>query len=169
MLGLLTPQKGNIFYKGSNIFSDLNNWRNKIGYISQNIYLLDASIKKNIAFNFLDEPIDEQKLNNAINIANLEQKIADLPNGVNTVVGNDGVKLSGGERQRIALARAIYREPSIFFMDESTSALDTKTEEIIINNIKYKFKDKTMIIIAHRKSTIEMCDKVLNLKDGSLI
>ena len=131
--------------------------------------MLDASIKKNIAFNFLDEPIDEQKLNNAINIANLEQKIADLPNGVNTVVGNDGVKLSGGERQRIALARAIYREPSIFFMDESTSALDTKTEEIIINNIKYKFKDKTMIIIAHRKSTIEMCDKVLNLKDGSLI
>ena len=169
MLGLLTPQKGNIFYKGSNIFSDLNNWRNKIGYISQNIYLLDASIKKNIAFNFLDEPIDEQKLNNAINIANLEQKIANLPNGVNTVVGNDGVKLSGGERQRIALARAIYREPSIFFMDESTSALDTKTEEIVMNNIKNKFKDKTMIIIAHRKSTIEMCDKVLNLKDGSLI
>ena len=169
MLGLLTPQKGNIFYKGSNIFSDLNNWRNKTGYISQNIYLLDASIKKNIAFNFLDEPIDEQKLNNAINIANLEQKIANLPNGVNTVVGNDGVKLSGGERQRIALARAIYREPSIFFMDESTSALDTKTEEIVMNNIKNKFKDKTMIIIAHRKSTIEMCDKVLNLKDGSLI
>ena len=91
-----------------------------------------------------------------------------MPNGIETKVGAYGLKLSGGERQRIALARAIYREPSIFFMDESTSSLDTKTEETIMQNMKNNFKDKTMIIIAHRKSTIEMCDKVLKLENGSI-
>tara|TARA_B100000945_G_scaffold185109_1_gene148421 strand:- start:541 stop:1050 length:510 start_codon:yes stop_codon:yes gene_type:complete len=169
MLGLLTPKSGNIFYKGENIFNNLEKWRKEIGYISQNIYLLDSTIKKNIAFNFLDEPVDEKKIVKAIEIADLKEKISYLPNGVHTKVGTDGLKLSGGERQRIALARAVYREPNIFFMDESTSALDSKTEETIIQNIKNNFKSKTMIMIAHRKSTIEMCDKVLNLKDGSLI
>ena len=168
MLGLLEPNQGNIFYKGSSVFENLTQWRKKIGYISQNIYLLDSSIKKNIAFNFMDEPIDEKKLEKAINIANLKGKIMELPKGIDTKVGADGLKLSGGERQRIALARAVYREPNIFFMDESTSALDDKTEEIIMNNINDNFDDKTIIIIAHRKTTIEKCDKIWNLKNGSL-
>ena len=168
MLGLLTPNKGNIFYKGESIFDDLKKWRKEVGYISQNVYLLDSSIKRNIAFNFLDEPIDIKKLEKAISISNLSKKISDLPNGIETKVGAYGLKLSGGERQRIALARAIYREPRIFFMDESTSSLDTKTEGTIMQNMKNNFKDKTMIIIAHRKSTIEMCDKVLILENGSI-
>ena len=166
MLGLLEPKEGNIFYKGESIFKNLDSWRKEIGYISQNIYLLDSSIKKNIAFNFLDENINNVKLEKAINIANLSEKISDLPNGIDTRVGTDGLKLSGGERQRIALARAVYREPNIFFMDESTSALDLKTEEKIMENIKANFNDKTMVIIAHRKTTIEKCDKVFNLEDG---
>ena len=91
-----------------------------------------------------------------------------MPNGIETKVGADGLKLSGGERQRIALARAVYREPNIFFMDESTSALDDKTEEIIMKNIENNFSDKTMIMIAHRKTTIEKCDKVWNLVNGSI-
>ncbi|MAV57007.1 MAG: hypothetical protein CMI79_05735 [Candidatus Pelagibacter sp.] len=168
MLGLLTPKSGNIFYKGQNIFNNLEKWRKEIGYISQNVYLLDSTIKKNIAFNFLDEPVDEKKIIKAIEIADLKEKISYLPNGVNTKVGTDGLKLSGGERQRIALARAVYREPNIFFMDESTSALDSKTEETIIQNIKNNFKHKTMIMIAHRQSTIKSCDKILNLKDGKI-
>ena len=166
MLGLFEPKHGNIFYKGLNIFENLTEWRKEIGYVSQNIYLLDSSIKRNIAFNFLDEPIDEKKIEKAINIANLEGKIIELPNGINTNVGTDGLKLSGGERQRIALARAVYREPNIFFMDESTSALDDKTEETIMNNIKTNFNEKTIIIIAHRKTTIDKCDKIWNLKNG---
>ena len=168
MLGLLTPKNGNIFYKGENIFNNLQkmekgNWI----HISECLFI-NSTIKQNIAFNFLGEPIDDKKIEKAIDIANLSNKISNLPDGINTKVGADGVKLSGGERQRIALARAIYREPNIFFMDESTSSLDTKTEEIIIQNIQRNFKSKTMIIIAHRKSTIEICDKILNLKDGSI-
>ena len=168
MLGLLKPNSGNIFYKGEDIFNNLYQWRKEIGYISQNIYLLDSSVKKNIVFNFLNETIDNKKLEKAINIASLKEKILEMPNGIETKVGTDGLKLSGGERQRIALARAVYREPNIFFMDESTSALDDKTEELIMNNIENNFSDKTMIMIAHRKTTIEKCDKVWNLVNGSI-
>ena len=167
ILGLFKPSSGNIFYKDISIYDNLKLWRTQIGYVSQNIYLLDSSIKKNIAFNFLDEEVDEKKLEKAIDIANLSQKINEMPNGVDTKVGNEGLKLSGGERQRIALARAIYNEPNIFFLDESTSALDATTEDVIMENINKSFKNKTIIMIAHRKTSIDKCDKVWNLKDGS--
>ena len=129
MLGLLTPQQGSIFYMGKNIFAHLNTWREEIGYISQNIYLLDDSIKKNITFNFIDENCDIIKLRHAIKIAGLEDKVNSLEKGVDSKVGVEGLKFSGGERQRIAIARAVYRNPNILFMDESTSALDDNTEE----------------------------------------
>lgn len=169
MLGLLAPQQGNILYKGKNIFGDLQSWRKEIGYISQNIYLLDDSIKKNITFNFLDENFDTIKLKQAIKIAGLEDKINSLENGVESKVGVEGLKFSGGERQRIAIARAVYRNPNILFMDESTSALDDNTEEIVMNNLLNNFIGKTIIIIAHRKSTIERCNEVWNLKNGRLL
>ena len=168
MLGLLTPQQGNIFYKGKSIFSDLSSWRKEIGYISQNIYLLDGSIKKNIAFNFLNEKIDDSKLESCLKIAGLDKKIKQLKHGLESEVGVEGLRFSGGERQRIAIARAIYKEPNIIFMDESTSALDDKTEEIVISNLFNAFKGKTIIIIAHRKSTINLCNIVWNLKNGIL-
>lgn len=167
MLGLFRPISGNIFYKDISIYGNLKLWRNQIGYVSQNIYLLDSSIKKNITFDFLNEEVDEKKLEKAIDIANLSQKINEMPNGVNTKVGNEGLKLSGGERQRIALARAVYKEPNIFFLDESTSALDLMTEDIIMDNINKSFNKKTVIMIAHRKTSIDKCDKVWNLKNGS--
>jgi ABC-type multidrug transport system fused ATPase/permease subunit len=169
MLGLLTPQNGNIFFKGKDIFSDLHSWRKEIGYISQNIYLLDDSIKKNITFNFIDENFDIIKLRQAIKISGLEDKINSLKNGVESKVGAEGLKFSGGERQRIAIARAIYRNPNILFMDESTSALDDNTEELVMNNLLNNFIGKTIIIIAHRKSTIVRCNEVWNLKKGNLL
>ena len=168
MLGLLTPQQGNIFYKGKDIFADISAWRKEIGYISQNIYLLDGSIKKNITFNFFGENTDDIKLNYSIKVSGLEDRINKLKNGLDSEVGVDGLKFSGGEKQRIAMARAIYQNPNILFMDESTSALDEETEEVIISNLFNAFKDKTIIIIAHRRSTINRCNVVWNLKNGVL-
>lgn len=168
MLGLLTPDAGNILHKGKNIRSNIENWRNQIGYIAQNIYLLDSTIEKNISFDFFDEKIDKEKMNFSIQMSCLDQKISELPHGIKTRVGNDGVKLSGGEKQRIALARAIYKNPNIFFMDESTSALDSNTEQKIIKNLKTNFKDKTIILITHRKTTISECDKIIKLENGNL-
>ena len=169
MLGLLTPQQGSIFYMGKNIFADLNTWREEIGYISQNIYLFDDSIKKNITFNFIDESYDIIKLRYAIKIAGLEDKVNSLEKGVDSKVGVEGLKFSGGERQRIAIARAVYRNPNILFMDESTSALDDNTEELVMNNLLNHFTGKTIIIIAHRKSTINRCKEVWYLQDGKLL
>jgi len=168
MLGLLTPGKGYISSEGKNILENYENWKANIGYISQNIFLLDSTIKKNIIFSFTDELVDEKKLSKAIDISQLRQKINSLPNGVETNVGNDGTKLSGGERQRIAIARAIYRNPEILFMDESTSALDIKTENLILNDIKKNFPKKTIVMIAHRKTSLEKCDKVWILENGEI-
>jgi ATP-binding cassette, subfamily B, bacterial PglK len=168
MLGLLPPRSGKIFYKDKNIYTNMENWRNQIGYIAQNIYLLDNTIEKNISFNFLDEKIDEERMNFSIKMSCLDEKISELPYGLKTKVGNDGVRLSGGEKQRVALARSIYRNPNIFFMDESTSALDLDTEQRIIKNMKENFSKKTIILIAHRKTTIDECDKIINLKNGHI-
>jgi ABC-type multidrug transport system fused ATPase/permease subunit len=168
MLGLLPPKTGTVFYKDKNIHADIENWRNQLGYIAQNIYLLDSSIEKNITFDFLDEKIDKERIDFAIKMSSLEEKISELPLGLRTKVGNDGVRLSGGEKQRVALARAIYRNPNIYFMDESTSALDSHTEQKIIKNMKENFSQKTIILIAHRKTTIDVCDKIINLKNGHI-
>ena len=168
MLGLIRPNEGDIFYNQESIFSNLSKWREKIGYISQNIFLLDSSIKNNITFNFSNEAVDSKKLKKAIDISQLNEKITSLPNGMDTNVGSDGLKLSGGERQRIALARALYRDPEIYFMDESTSALDVNTEGLILEAIKKDVNGKTVILIAHRKATLDKCDEVLTLEDGSL-
>ena len=148
---------------------DIINWRNQIGYIAQNIYLLDDTIEKNISFDFLEKEIDKERMNFAIEMSCLQKKIFELPEGLRTKVGNDGLRLSGGEKQRIALARAIYKNPDIFFMDESTSALDSETEQKIMLNLKKNFSKKTIILIAHRKSTIEACDKVINIKNGVIV
>ena len=164
MLGLLKPSQGNVFFKDISIFKNLKIWRQKIGYVSQNIYLLDTSIKNNITLNISgNKNVNHDQLVKAIEIANLSQKVNSLPEGLETKVGNDGVNLSGGEKQRIALARAIYCNPEIFFLDEPTSALDDKTENIIMSNLINKYKDKTIISIAHRKSTIDRCDTVFDL------
>ena len=133
------------------------------------IFVLDSSIENNITFNINKEKIDYQKLNRAIKVAQLEKKIKQLPQGLKTQVGNNGVKLSGGERQRLAISRVLYQDPEIIFLDESTNALDAKTEEKILEGIKSNYKDKTIIMIAHRQSLIDYCDKIWRLENGKLL
>ena len=168
LLGLIQPSSGSIFFNGKNIFSSFADWRKKTGSVSQNIFLLDNTIEKNITFNLGNEPIDQKRLNKAIKVAQLESKIMSLPNGLKTKVGNNGIKLSGGERQRLAISRLLYQDPEIIFLDESTNSLDFKTEKLILDSIKKNYKDKTIIMIAHRQSLIEYCDKVWKLENGKL-
>ncbi len=168
LLGLIQPSSGSIFFNGKNIFSSFADWRKKTGSVSQNIFLLDNTIEKNITFNLGNEPTDQKRLNKAIKVAQLESKIMSLPNGLKTKVGNNGIKLSGGERQRLAISRLLYQDPEIIFLDESTNSLDFKTEKLILDSIKENYKDKTIIMIAHRQSLIEYCDKVWKLENGKL-
>ncbi len=168
MLGLISPEKGNIFFEGKSIFTDIDLWRKETGHISQNIFLLDDTIKNNITFNLSNNEDDEKRLAQAIEIANLNDKLDSLPKGLETRVGVDGLELSGGERQRIAIARTLYKNPNIIFMDEFTSALDIKTEELILQKLmKYK-NNKTIIIITHRTSTLKYCNVKFLLKEGSI-
>ena len=166
MLGLINPQKGNIFFRGKSIFSDIELWRKETGHISQNIFLLDDTIKNNITFNLSDAEYDTKRLKEAIEIAQLNEKLGSLPKGLETKVGVDGLELSGGERQRIGIARALYKNPNIIFMDEFTSALDTETEKKVLKKLISQKKDKTIIIISHRPSTLEFCDSKFILEKG---
>ena len=168
MLGLLYPTNGGIYNFGKNIHENINFWRKKIGYISQNIFLFDNTIEKNITFNFSENEIDRPKLEKAINAAQLKNKILKLNEGLETKVGNNGLKLSGGERQRIAISRALYQNPEILFLDESTSALDLTTEKLVMEQIKKEFKEKTIILIAHRESLLDHCNEIWKLEKGTL-
>lgn len=167
IIGLLNPRSGKVFIDENELNArNAKNYRQKIGYIPQNIYLFNDSIAKNITFG---DELNEEKLAKVIKQANLEQFIKNLPQGVNTKVGDGGSNLSGGQKQRIAIARALYLEPEILVLDEATSALDTQSEAKIMDEIYKISKDKTMIIIAHRLSTITRCDQIYRLEHGKLI
>lgn len=172
LLGLLEPNNGIVANYGVDIHNDLGAWRKKIGYISQNIFLLNGSIKKNILLNFNNSENDNfnnEKLAQCIELSELKSKINSLPYGLETHVGINGSKLSGGEKQRLAIARILYKNPEIILMDESTNALDEKTEDRILSNLRSeKFQKKTVIIISHRKNTLLQCDKVLTLINGEI-
>lgn len=168
ILGFLKPTSGNILHFGKNIQELKENWFNKISYVSQSCYLMDTSIKNNITFNFIEENVDHQKLEKAIKLSNLSKFVESLPQKENTLVGNDGVKISGGERQRIAIARAIYKNSNIVFMDEFSSALDAKTEENIFKNFLKEFENKTIITISHRENIIKKSDVILNMTNKNL-
>ncbi|EPX7463741.1 BC-type lipopolysaccharide transporter PglK [Campylobacter jejuni] len=166
IIGLLKPKEGQILIDEQELnANNTKNYRQKIGYIPQNIYLFNDSIAKNITFG---DAVDEEKLNRVIKQAKLEHFIKNLSQGVQTKVGDGGSNLSGGQKQRIAIARALYLEPEILVLDEATSALDTQSEAKIMDEIYKISKDKTMIIIAHRLSTITQCDKVYRLEHGKL-
>ena len=169
LIGLLQPDQGNIYFKNKNIGLDLKKWQEEISYVSQSTFLLDDNLKNNITFENDEKNIDEEKLNLAIKISKLNNKILSLEKGLNENIGTDGVKLSGGEKQRIALARAIYKNKKIIFLDEFTSSLDVETENKIISNLNLLLQEKTLIIIAHRKNVIDKCDTVWKLDKGNLI
>lgn len=167
-LGFYSPTSGDIYIGGHSIYIDINSWQKRIGYVSQNIFLLDSSIKSNIALGLKDTDIDSDKLRNALQLAQLESFVNNLPMGVDTRVGEMGVQLSGGQRQRIGIARALYNNPPIIVLDEATSALDTKTESGVMDSIKQLKGLKTIIIIAHRVSTLGICDQIYSLDQGVL-
>ena len=169
LLGLFIPQSGDIKVDGVSIYSNLRAWQNMLGYVPQSIFLIDDTLERNIAFGVPDHLIDQTRLQNAIEMAQLRDVIDQLPNGVQTLVGERGVLLSGGQRQRVGIARVLYHEREILVFDEATAALDNETEHLITKATKALSGSKTIIIIAHRLSTIEHCDCIYQLEQGKVI
>lgn len=171
IIGLIKPLKGNIFYDGK-ILEDKKlerRWQNNIGYVSQSIYLIDASISENIFFGMNKDDIDFEKLKKCLEISNLNDFINGLPNGVDTIIGENGIQLSGGQRQRIAIARAIYHDVDFLVFDEATSSLDGLSEKKIMDAIKNLSGQKTILIIAHRLSTLKNCDTIYFMENGKIV
>ncbi|MGE0684383.1 MAG: ATP-binding cassette domain-containing protein, partial [Candidatus Binatia bacterium] len=165
----LSPSAGSICSDGENIARSPRSWRTKIGYVPQSIFLIDDTIRRNIALGVKDKEINEQQLSNAIRLAQLEDYVHALPLGLHTIVGERGVRLSGGQQQRIAIARALYHEPELLMFDEATSALDNQTEREVIQAIEPLRGKKTLVIVAHRLSTVRFCDFLVFLKEGKII
>jgi ABC-type multidrug transport system fused ATPase/permease subunit len=168
-LGLLKPTSGAIYVNDVPLESNIDALIKNTAYIPQNMFLLDDTMRENIALGVKSDEIDEKRVIAALKKASLFNFVDNLPNGLNTYVGENGIKLSGGQRQRLALARAIYHERSVLVMDESTSALDNQTEQEIINEIKSLKRKKTIIIIAHRLTTIQHCDCIYRIENGKII
>lgn len=165
ILGILEPLSGDVLVDGISILNKSSAWHAKLGYIPQTIYLLDDTIKRNIAFAIPDDEIDENRLKRAIEEAQLTEFINSLEEGIETEVGEMGVRLSGGQRQRIGIARALYTNPEILVLDEATSALDNETEKAVMDAIDCLSGKKTLIIIAHRLSTIKNCDIIYEVNN----
>lgn len=166
ILGLFKPQIGGVTLDGVDIYSIPQRWSKMIAYVQQSIFLVDDTIKHNIAFGIPDDEIDENRVWEALEQAQMKDYVLNKPEGINTVVGERGVKFSGGQRQRIAIARALYNNPEILILDEATAALDNETEEAVLESIEALQGKKTLIIVAHRLTTIRNCDKIYEIKDG---
>jgi ABC-type multidrug transport system fused ATPase/permease subunit len=169
MLGLLEPQSGSVLINGRSFDDVKQSWQKTIGYIPQTIFLMDDSLRRNIAIGIADNEIDEVAIREALKSAQLEDFVASLPEGLDTVVGERGVRLSGGQRQRIGIARALYHRPSVLVLDEATSSLDTETEHEVMQAVQALQGDKTVIIVAHRLSTVEYCDRLYRLDAGRIV
>ena len=165
ILGILKPTGGDIYFDGNSIYENISKWHKTIGYVPQTIYLIDDTIRRNIAFGVLDEDIDEEKVWKALKEAQIDEFVRQLPNGLDTSVGDRGVRLSGGQRQRIGIARALYNDPKILLLDEATSALDNETETAVMEAIDEMQGNRTLIIIAHRLTTIKNCSKIFKVEN----
>jgi ABC-type multidrug transport system fused ATPase/permease subunit len=165
LLGLLHVQSGEILCDGHNIFSNYDSWLAQIGYIPQSIYLVDETIRENIAFGIDEDQISDERIRQVMEEAQLADFVRTLPDGLDTTIGDRGVRLSGGQRQRIGIARALYHNPEILVFDEATSALDNETEAAVMEAINGFHGKKTMVIIAHRLNTIANCDIIYEVKD----
>ena len=168
ILGALEPVEGGVYVDGVNIRDHMSAWHKNLGYIPQSIYLMDDTIRNNIAYGISEEDIDEDKIWKAVEQAQLKEFIQSLDKGLDTEIGEGGVRLSGGQRQRIGIARALYHDPEVLVLDEATSALDNETERAVMEAIDSLSGKKTLIIIAHRLTTIKNCDVVYEVKDEGI-
>lgn len=169
LLGLLHAQEGEITCDGVNIFKNYESWLAQVGYIPQSIYLIDESIRDNIAFGIDRDKISDERIWEVLEEAQLKEFVEELPEGLDTTIGDRGVRLSGGQRQRIGIARALYNDPEILVFDEATSALDNDTEAAVMEAVNSFHGKKTMIIIAHRLNTIEKCDIIYKVENMKLV
>jgi len=169
MLGLLTPNGGRVLIDGVDIQQNVRQWQRQIGYVPQTIYLTDDTLRRNIAFGVPDQNIDESAIARALQAAQLVEFVASLPCGLDTLVGERGVRLSGGQRQRIGIARALYHNPPVLVLDEATSSLDAATEQSVMVAVDGLHREKTLVIVAHRLSTVANCDVIYRLKDGRVV
>lgn len=169
LLGLLEPEHGEIVIDNMPLKSYCRAWQDKIGYVPQSIYLADDSLRSNIAFGIDPKFINDDAVNKAVDAAQLTEFILNLDEGIHTLVGERGARLSGGQRQRIGIARALYHNPSVLILDEATSSLDNETEKGFMDAINNLKREKTIIIVTHRLSTVSNCDKIFKLKSGKLV
>lgn len=169
ILGLLTPDSGAVMVDGADIRGNVRSWQGQVGYVPQAIYLTDDTVAANVAFGVPSDEIDVDAVRRALRAAQLETLIATLPDGIDTFVGERGVRLSGGQRQRIGIARALYRDPPILVLDEATSSLDTETERGVMEAVNELHGAKTLIIVAHRLSTVASCDELIRLERGRVV
>lgn len=168
LLGLLPPTTGRVLVDGEPLEGRERAWQRQIGYVSQDVYLLDDTLRRNIAFGIPDGAIDDRRLSAAVTQARLDDVVASLGLGLETVIGENGIRLSGGQRQRVAIARALYHDPPVLCFDEATAALDNQTEREVTEAIANVHGTRTVIAIAHRLSTVKNCDQLIYLRDGKL-
>jgi len=169
LLGLLQPTSGSVLVDGIDIQNNLRSWQDHIGYVPQTIYLVDDTVSRNVAFGLPDDMIDHDAVARSITAAQLDEFVWSLPDGLNTIVGERGVRLSGGQRQRIGIARALYNDPDILVLDEATSSLDTETEQGVMDAVKQLLGTKTIVIIAHRTTTVSYCTKVYKMDNAQIV
>ena len=168
LLGLLKLRTGQVLADGVDITSNYPGWLKNIGYIPQVIFMLDSTIRKNVAFGYTDEEIDDERVWEVLKEAQLDEFVRSLPEGLDTSIGERGIRLSGGQRQRIGIARALFEDPEVLVLDEATSALDNETEAAIMDYINILAGKKTLVIIAHRLQTIEKCNMVYRVENGKI-
>lgn len=169
LLGLLDPTEGRVLVDGKDIQGQMARWQRKIGYIPQSIYLTDDTIRGNVAFGMDDDEIEDGKVWAALEAAQLREMVESLPEGLDTVVGERGVRISGGQRQRVGIARALYHNPEVLVMDEATSALDNRTEQQFVEALESLQGNHTLVVIAHRLTTVRNCDRLFMLERGGLV
>ena len=169
ILGILHPTSGIIEADGKNIEDNIKGWYKQIGYTPQTIYLMDDSIRNNIAFGLKEDEIDDDKVWKALEKAQLDEFVKGLPEGIDTNLGDRGVRCSGGQRQRLGIARALYNDPEFLILDEATSALDNETEKAIMEAIDGLKGKKTLLIIAHRLSTTKNCDQIYKIQNQRIM
>jgi ATP-binding cassette, subfamily B, bacterial PglK len=168
VLGIVKPTAGRILVDGEDMFADVRAWRRNLGYVSQEFTLVDDTIRRNIAFGIPDERIDERRVEDVVRAAHLDEFVASLPERLDTLVGERGIRLSGGERQRVAIARALYHDPPVLVFDEATSSLDGQTERDVVRAIETLRETKTLVIVAHRASMVRRCDRITLLSEGAV-